>query len=66
MTKTCSVKDCQVEKADGDILFCTECRKRWIEVCNQYGLKEKPIKNKGDEAVVNTLLFNFQDGKEVN
>ena len=55
--KTCTNKICFADRAQGDNLFCGECRIRWKKVC---------ITNFGNQQVngmyVNKLLTRFKDG----
>ena len=57
MKKSCSVKECYEDRANGDSLFCFNCRKDWIQFCKLKGIHEVSI----PEEETNIIINKFQE-----
>ena len=54
--KTCSVKGCNSDREGGDLLFCKNCREKWIKACRREGVLETQV----DEGELNRFLKAYQ------
>ncbi len=57
MKKSCSVKGCFEDNANGDNLLCFNCRTDWIEFCKIKGVHEILI----PLEETNSMLNDFQE-----
>ena len=55
--KTCTVKGCNAQREEGDLLFCLECRKKWKDVCRKEGILEVQV----DWDELNKFLKAYQE-----
>ncbi len=54
---TCTVYGCMADRANGDVLFCPDCRGDWTNICKKIGIAEFSLPQKE----LDIILRKFQD-----